>query len=92
MDNFYQHLFTSRPNFKLSRIVEGKGNMTALEKQVKVREMLFRNCGYGNGCSDCEFFKPEDETDGDFFCAIRDSNKLIPYDDEWDMASAMISD
>lgn len=72
--------------------MEGKENMTALEKQGKVREILIRNCGYGNDCLDCEFFKPEDETDGEFFCAIRDSKKLIPFNEGWDIASAMISD
>lgn len=66
--------------------------MTALEKQEKVRELIFRNCGYGGGCPECEFFRPEDDTDGEFFCAIRDSEKRIPYDDKWDMAGAMISD
>ena len=66
--------------------------MEALEKQGKVKEILCRNCRYGDGCPDCEFFNPEDGMDGEFFCAIRDSKKLIPFDDEWDMASAMISD
>ena len=66
--------------------------MTGLEKQEKTKEVLRRNCIYGDGCSECEFFKPEDNTDGEFFCAIRDSKKLIPFDDEWDMASAMVSD
>lgn len=66
--------------------------MTALEKQLKVKEALYRMCGCSEGCPYCDFFKPEDETDGEFYCAIRDSNKLIPFDDEWDMESAMISD
>lgn len=65
--------------------------MTVLEKQIKVRNVLYRMCGYSDGCPDCDFFKPEDETDGEFFCAIRDSKKLIPFDNEWDIASAMIS-
>lgn len=66
--------------------------MTALEKQNKVKEVLYRMCGYGDGCPDCDFFKPKDKTDGEFWCAIRDSKKLIPFDDDWDMNSAMISD
>lgn len=65
--------------------------MTSLEKQRKVKEVLYLNCGYGNGCEDCDFFNPEDYTDGEFFCAIRDKEHLIPFDDEWDMNSAMIS-
>ena len=66
--------------------------MTALEKQNKVKAVLSRMCGYGDGCPECEFFKLEDETDGEFWCAIRDKEKLIPFDDEWDMNSAMVSD
>lgn len=66
--------------------------MTALEKQCKVKEVLSRMCRYGDGCPDCNFFKSEDDTDGEFFCAIRDSKKLIPFDNDWDINSAMISD
>lgn len=66
--------------------------MTALEKQGKVKEILSRMCWYSDGCPNCNFFKPEDETDGEFFCAIRDSKKLVPFDDEWDMESAMIGE
>lgn len=66
--------------------------MTALEKKSKVKGILYRNCGYGGGCPECEFFNPEDATYDEFFCAIRDSEKRIPYENGWDMASAMISD
>ena len=65
--------------------------MTSLEKEIKVKEVLSYNCGYGDGCEECEFFNPDDTTDGEFFCAIRDSKNLIPFDDGWDMNSAMIS-
>lgn len=27
--------------------------MTSLEKQSKVKDVLFRMCGYGDGCPDC---------------------------------------
>lgn len=63
--------------------------MDSLEKKAKVKEVLSRMCGYGEGCPDCDFFDPDDSTDGEFFCAIRDSDDLIPFDDEWDMESAM---
>ena len=66
--------------------------MTVLEKQLKVEKVLYRMCGYGNGCQECEFFKPEDETDGKSFCAIRDSEKRIPFDYGWDIGEAMIDD
>ncbi len=66
--------------------------MTALEKQLKVKEVLYRMCGYGDSCSDCDFFNPEDTADGEFFCAIRDSKNLIPVDDDWDMVSGLIGD
>ena len=65
--------------------------MTALEKQIKIKELLHVMCG-GTGCEDCILFKPEDDTDGEFFCAIRDKDKNIPADLQWDMGSAMISD
>ena len=65
--------------------------MTELEKQKKVKALLHEMCG-GMGCVDCIFFKPEDDTDGEFFCAIRDKDKNIPADPQWDMNSAMISD
>ena len=63
--------------------------MTALEKQNNVKEVLSRMCGYGEGCSECDFFDPDDSTDGEFFCAIRDSENLIPFDDDWNIGSAM---
>lgn len=66
--------------------------MTTLEKQSKVKKVLSRMCGYGDGCPDCEFFNPEDKTDGDYWCFIRDSEKRIPFDDDWDINSAMIGD
>lgn len=72
--------------------MEGKENMTALEKQVKVKEVLSRNCGLYGKCNYCDFFKNEDNTDGIYFCMIRDSENRAPFEDEWDMASAMISD
>ncbi|MCI8993151.1 MAG: hypothetical protein HFG80_10615 [Eubacterium sp.] len=66
--------------------------MTALEKQIKVKSVLYDMCKYGDGCSECEFFNPEDSVYDEFFCHIRDSKNLIPFDDEWDIESAMISD
>lgn len=65
--------------------------MTALEKQKKVKGLLHVICG-GVECEDCILFKAEDDTDGEFFCAIRDKDKNIPADLQWDMDSAMISD
>lgn len=68
--------------------------MTALEKQVKVKEVLSSICwnGYEEGCKKCKFFNAEDNTGDEVFCSIRDSEKRIPYENGWDMASAMISD
>lgn len=65
--------------------------MDSLEKKAKVKEVLSRMCGYGDECPDCVFFDPEDTTDGEFWCAIRDSENLIPFDDEWDVESAMMA-
>ena len=63
--------------------------MTALEKKIGVARVLHHMCSYGE-CEDCEFFNPNDETDGTYWCGIRDMNGNIPYNEEWDMHSAMI--
>jgi len=66
--------------------------MTALEKQVKVKEVLSRQCGWYGKCHYCDFFANEDNTDGEYFCMIRDSEKRVPFQHGWDIESAMISD
>lgn len=66
--------------------------MTALEKQNKVKEVLSRNCGLYGKCKYCDFYTNEDSKDGKYFCMIRDSENRVPFEDEWDMASAMVSD
>lgn len=68
--------------------------MTSLEKQVKVKEVLSRMCWetYENGCERCKFFNAEDNTDDGVLCAIRDSEKRIPFENDWDIASGIISD
>lgn len=63
--------------------------MTTLEKKVGVRNTLRNACGY-MGCEDCEFFDPNDTTDGEYWCGIRDVNENIPFHENWDMNSAMI--
>lgn len=63
--------------------------MTALEKKIGVRNALHHICCYGE-CEDCEFFNPNDETDGEHWCGIRDMNGNIPYNEKWDINSAMI--
>lgn len=65
--------------------------MTSLEKRTKVKECIQDFCEY-NGCVDCTFFDPKDDTDGRYFCCIRDKEKRIPATWNWDMNSAMISD
>lgn len=68
--------------------------MTALEKQIKVKEVLSSMCWdvYDNGCEKCKFFNAKDNTGDGVLCAIRDSENRIPYENGWDMDSAMISD
>lgn len=39
-----------------------------------------------------QFFNPKDDTDGEYFCAIRDSENRMPFENGWDVASGMISD
>lgn len=63
--------------------------MTSLEKQNAVRSVLCDMCGYGDGCPDCRFFDPGDETDGRYWCAIRDHKGRIPFGDGWDMTTAI---
>ena len=65
--------------------------MTSLEKQTQVKDVLYHMCAYGEGCSECRFFNPEDITDGDYFCYMRDYNGYIPTSEDWHMGSAMIS-
>ena len=64
--------------------------MTALEKQIQVKDVLYYMCGYEQGCPDCRFFNPEDDTDGHFFCHIRDDKGYIPFNEDWNMNTAMI--
>lgn len=40
----------------------------------------------------CEFFEPEDATDGKYFCSIRDFESRTPDEEMWDMSSTVISD
>lgn len=50
-------------------------------------ELISDNCV--SGCEDCSFFDPEDDTDGRYFCSIRDRKKRCPEDSEWDFESGM---
>ena len=62
--------------------------MTALEKQNMVKNSLQRLCKHTD-CEDCEFFNPDDKTDGFLWCAIRDKDRKPPSYKTWDMESAM---
>lgn len=65
--------------------------MTAFEKQKQVKDVLQCMCIYDSmGCPSCRFFHPDDDTDGEYFCAIRDYKGNLPCDgDCWNMESAM---
>ncbi|MDY5986773.1 hypothetical protein [Sporofaciens sp. SGI.106] len=65
--------------------------MTSLDKQIRVKNVIQHMCDYIE-CPECEFYRPEDDTDGNFYCAIRDYDKRVPYQKDWDMRSAMVSD
>ena len=39
--------------------------MTNLEKRLKLKNVVQHMCDCCSGCSECEFFNPEDHTDGD---------------------------
>ena len=62
-----------------------------MKKTVLVEEVVREMCN-ACICMDCAFYNPEDATDGEYFCHIRDGKKHIPVTYEWDMHSAMISD
>lgn len=57
-------------------------------KKYKLRKVIVKMCSY-SGCDECEFFEPEDDTDGEYFCDIRDKDNKIPYHNGWDMESAL---
>ena len=59
------------------------------DKIQSLRNCLKNMCWYGD-CDDCEFFEPTDDTDGDFFCAIRDKHEEVPFREGWDMSSAFM--
>lgn len=65
--------------------------MTELEKQIGIKNVLMNMCRHTD-CEDCEFFKPEDGTDGFTWCAIRDKDRKLPSYKTWDMGSAMIGE
>lgn len=62
--------------------------MMAVEKQNMVKNALQRLCKHTD-CEDCEFFNPDDKTDGFLWCAIRDKDRKPPSYKTWDMESAM---
>lgn len=64
--------------------------MTTLEKIEQIKDFLQFECRYGDGCADCKFFDAEDDTDGDFFCAIRDRENRKPADFDWSIISALV--
>lgn len=64
--------------------------MTALEKKMQVSDVLYHMCAYGDSCEDCRFFNPEDTTDGDYFCHIRDHSGNVPTSEGWHMGTAMV--
>lgn len=65
--------------------------MTAKEKQKNLSKHIIRMCSHSD-CNECDFFEPEDTTDGEYFCAIRDKDENVPYYMGWDMRSAMKDD
>lgn len=58
--------------------------MTYKEKMQSLEDHMCNYCSY-NPCDECEFFEPEDDTDGNYFCGIRDNNKKIPFHKGWNV-------
>ena len=63
--------------------------MTELEKKMGVKNALNYMCTCICECITCDFFNPDDTTEGEYSCAIRDKDGNIPYYPNWDMDSAM---
>ena len=64
--------------------------MTGLEKSIAVKNLVREACSC-SACVDCQFFNPEDETDGNYWCFLRDAEGRIPYRHDWHMESAMLN-
>ena len=62
--------------------------MTREEKQNGIKSAIKDMCWCGE-CDECEFFDPEDRTDGEHWCAVRDNEGRVPYKSKWDMESAI---
>ena len=62
--------------------------MTREEKLNGIKSAIQDMCGRGE-CDGCEFFEPEDTTDGKQWCGIRDKDGRVPYKSKWDMESAI---
>lgn len=62
--------------------------MTQKEKLKALSDALQYKCNC-ECCVDCNFFEPEDDTDGDYFCGIRDNTKKIPWKKGWNMKTAL---
>ena len=64
--------------------------MTGLEKSIEVKKMVSEVCSC-SACVDCRFFNPEDTTDGNYWCFLRDIDGRVPHEDRWHMESAMLN-
>lgn len=62
--------------------------MTKQKIRENTKDLVQHECSI-SGCGECHYFEPEDDTDGEYFCGIRDKDNKIPYYTDWDMSSAM---
>ena len=62
--------------------------MTREEKLNGIKSAIQDMCGCGE-CDGCEFFDPEDTTDGEQWCAVRDKDGRVPHLARWDADSAL---
>ena len=61
------------------------------EIQQMINTCIKDKCWYGE-CDGCPFFDTEDTTDGQYFCAIRDSEDNVPFYKEWSMKDALMKE
>lgn len=61
--------------------------MTFEEKMKALEGCLYEHC-LSNNCDECKFYDEDGAWADSYFCGIRDSNKRIPYYENWNMKEA----
>lgn len=65
--------------------------MTGEEKKTRLKEHISIDCLYRE-CTECNLRNPNDSNPDEYFCILRDSENRVPFQEGWDMDSAMQDD